>query len=601
MSPLARLLSVFFGLGVEYDSGVDPSVAVNATQVVVEVHEAMIKTGLWYRVGMTQEMTVDWGPGTQYDSGVTPAVAMNIFGTVVELHKTQNPLSTQLYYRVGTVDTAKRSIQFGPSVAFDNGRVPSVAMTGQGVVVEVHETSGSDSKLWYHVGRINGDKIQWGPSRDYDNGQTPSVSVIDDGTVVEVHKSQGPDTLWYHLGKINGDKIDWQPSVKYQDGVQPAVALNPDGTVVEVHKSEGASNALWQMTGRVQGDRIGWTANAAQFDTGQRPSVSIHGGKAIQVHQSEDLRTLYYSNALLDDRANWMGSRFETMKDKTLRQIAMPASHDAGMYAGGLAGRTQDQSLYNQLRSGVRYFDLRPATQYAKPLRPGLIIAHGVVEGPPVAEVLGDVKRFMQEGHRELVILKFSHYGGSFNRAEYDTLLELISSNLGTWLFKSKTWTGRLGDARISDLIGEGGKVLVVCDGPFPLQVPTAGIYVYRDWESDDPDKGDLTVFDQYADVLDLSTMALDQWYKFATFDGKCRKNPAVPCDLFLLSWTLTPPTGVALASQPANRALGDFMVKMVKAHQTPNHAGLIPNLLYVDYVEYSRVADVVIEANARP
>jgi len=45
-----------------------------------------------------------------------------------------------------------------------------------------------------------------------------------------------------------------------------------------------------------------------------------------------------------------------------LKQLALPASHDSGMYLGGLAtlGKTQDLSIYGQLADGIRYFDLRP-------------------------------------------------------------------------------------------------------------------------------------------------------------------------------------------------------------------------------------------------
>jgi hypothetical protein len=56
-------------------------------------------------------------------------------------------------------------------------------------------------------------------------------------------------------------------------------------------------------------------------------------------------------------------------------------------------------------------------------------------------------------------------------------------------------------------------------------------------------------------------------------------------------SWTLTPVTGVWFASQPANRSLGAAMTALA----VPNSHGKIVNMLYVDYVEFARVADVAL------
>lgn len=43
------------------------------------------------------------------------------------------------------------------------------------------------------------------------------------------------------------------------------------------------------------------------------------------------------------------------------------------------------------------------------------------------------------------------------------------------------------------------GAVLVVCDGSYPIDNKAPGIYAYRNSDSCEPEKGDLRVFDQYA------------------------------------------------------------------------------------------------------
>ena len=67
-----------------------------------------------------------------------------------------------------------------------------------------------------------------------------------------------------------------------------------------------------------------------------------------------------------------------------------------------------------------------------------------------------------------------------------------------------------------------------------------------------------------------------------------------VPCDLFLLSWTLTPPVNVrAFAAEP-NRNLEAALREL----KIPNRFGCVVNLLYADYVDSARVTDVAIQQN---
>ena len=60
-----------------------------------------------------------------------------------------------------------------------------------------------------------------------------------------------------------------------------------------------------------------------------------------------------------------------------------------------------------------------------------------------------------------------------------------------------------------------------------------------------------------------------------------------------MLSWTLTPPTDVWDVSRLANKQLVDALASV-----GPNTSGRIVNLLYTDYVEYSRSTDVALARN---
>ena len=187
------------------------------------------------------------------------------------------------------------------------------------------------------------------------------------------------------------------------------------------------------------------------------------------------------------NRARWMQDRLDSLGDRPLKRLVLPAWHDSAMYQSGLLkllARTQDLTIYQQLSYGIRYFDLRPQWHDGK-----LSIHHGAVTGPSLAEVLDDVRRFAAEGHRELVILKFSHYEG-FQTEAYKGLVKQIKASLGPWLYTSLPRGRRLADVTLAEYVRHAGAILVLCDGSYPLDNRSEGIWVYRDWDSRIPSKG---------------------------------------------------------------------------------------------------------------
>jgi len=152
----------------------------------------------------------------------------------------------------------------------------------------------------------------------------------------------------------------------------------------------------------------------------------------------------------------------------------------------------------------------------------------------------------------------------------------------------------RLADVTLAEYASRGPSMIVVVDEHYAINYRMPGFWVYRDWQSADPANGDLRVFDLYADTTNFEKMKDDQLGKFAVYNGKMDKNPALPCDLFLLSWTLTPPTAVWLSAQVANRRLGRDLSSVA----TTNAQGRMMNLLYVDYSETARVTDVALFRN---
>lgn len=295
---------------------------------------------------------------------------------------------------------------------------------------------------------------------------------------------------------------------------------------------------------------------------------------------------------LADDPANWMGANLAVLGDRTLKQLTLPASHDSAMYDPSFPqslARTQNLSIYQQLAAGIRYFDLRPQWKANQ-----LFIHHGSMTGPILGDVLGDVKKFMAESHHELILLNFSHFDG-FTTEHYGSLIQEIHNALGPWLYQTLPPGKRLADVPLHDYIDHGGRILALCDGSYPLDHRSAGIWIYRNWDSSHPQQGDLRVYDQYSNTMSYEKMERDQLAKFDRYDGYCRNHPDVPCDLFLLSWTLTPPTGVLAMAKTPNEHLAAHLAGV----KVPNRYGSRINLLYADGVD-SWLTKVAIEQNQR-
>jgi hypothetical protein len=579
---------VLFGIGQSYDQGRQSHVAINSHGLVLETHASPNFDTLYCHTGTLAAGAVAWGPSARYGAGSGPCVALNSSGAALEVHAETD--GAGLACQMGSA--SEQGVRWRQASRYATGRTPAAALNDQGTVVEVHQDPARD-ELVAMAGRVKGGVVAWGAAQPLGPGRQPAVALTGKGGIVLVHQGAAGAGLLCRLGKVQGDTIQWGPARACGEGAHPAVAWTRDGLIVEVHHDP---SGLKRRLGTVQGETVTWTPEA-YFDDGEDASVACAGELAIQTHGSEHFTSLWYSVSRVLDRADWMRDRLGgPLRDKTLKQIALPASHDAGMYGLGaqaILGKTQDLNLHDQLAAGVRYFDLRP--RWADN---DLYLCHGPITGPKLDEVLADVRRFLAEGHRELAILKFSHYSG-FDDAQgesraYRELARRVKAALEPWLVKAIPRGQRLCDIPLKEFLAGGGKVLVVCDGAFPLKAPQEGLWVYRDWDAPDAEAGDLRVFDQYANKVVLDKMKDDQTRKFQAYDGRCQRpgkdGRPVPCDLFLLSWTLTPPSGVWLVSKEANRTLPSA-AEFLK----PNGHGLGVNLFYTDYVEYSHNVDMSI------
>lgn len=135
--------------------------------------------------------------------------------------------------------------------------------------------------------------------------------------------------------------------------------------------------------------------------------------------------------------SRWMDADWDLLADKSLRELTLPGTHDSGTYAllaalapdaeelvsqlwtnadlGGATGvheyitamaTAQTLSFYGQLMLGIRYLDLRVCEVG------GVLRTCHSVQGKPIADLLADIKHFLEAHPREIVVIKVGFKGG---------------------------------------------------------------------------------------------------------------------------------------------------------------------------------------------
>lgn len=160
---------------------------------------------------------------------------------------------------------------------------------------------------------------------------------------------------------------------------------------------------------------------------------------------------------VIDSKSNWMGD-LEALLDGRIRQMPLKSlvlmgSHDTGTYSMKSSNRTspdlpptvqkignlpivsqciklwskcQSWNIYQQLKAGIRYLDLRIAYNSSKHQ---FYICHGKY-GAPFAEILLQLKTFFDEHPKEIVLLDFQHFFNMRNH-EHASLIHQIQANIG--------------------------------------------------------------------------------------------------------------------------------------------------------------------------
>ena len=159
------------------------------------------------------------------------------------------------------------------------GRYPSIAVNGNGKLVELHQPSSWlwwSNTLYYQVGTLLEDcTVRWSQEEkglsNYD-GKFARVALDSNNNVVIVYELGR--YIYYHVGSLDTkrDKIEWADHSTLSWGRYPAVALNDRGQVVIAYEQAIAGYATYYHTGQFQHDNttvtINWSESKRLFTHG---------------------------------------------------------------------------------------------------------------------------------------------------------------------------------------------------------------------------------------------------------------------------------------------------------------------------------------------
>ncbi len=302
----------------------------------------------------------------------------------------------------------------------------------------------------------------------------------------------------------------------------------------------------------------------------------------------------------------WMQANLDKLGEKTLRQLCLPGSHNAGMgiftsgtpFASPCNTLTQTSLVLGQLQLGSRYFDIRPVVSagqyytghYTKLNLVGLSSWQGA-NGQSIEAIINDVNTFTRD-NAELIILHLSHdldtdVGNSkyapFTQGQWNGLLSMMKESINNLKILS---TNDLTQLKLNDYIGNGEPAVIVIVEPSASDISIdnftdSGFYLANTFP----------VYNVYSDSNNVEQMITDQL-------GKMREQKITPDSAyFLLSWTLTQstsqvtscaaglPNSIIDLANEANSALTERLLPAC-------NNSCFPNIVYIDAI--SQGVDVI-------
>ncbi len=210
--------------------------------------------------------------------------------------------------------------------------------------------------------------------------------------------------------------------------------------------------------------------------------LSVGGGKGGLLRSAGGPMVAASANG--GSNEHWMKDNWDYIKDKKLGQLVIPGTHDSGTYqlawgTGGDTAKTQINSIGDQLKDGIRYFDLRVReAHHQKCADPSVWWLYHKWDSYRLQIALDEIVAFIAKpgNENEVIILDFQDSKIIYeDERARNALLGLIQDKLKPYLVKpyvsqaksfedyltpQKPWTER----SVSELVSNNQRVVVLLE-----------------------------------------------------------------------------------------------------------------------------------------
>ncbi|KAL2123774.1 hypothetical protein VTJ04DRAFT_139 [Mycothermus thermophilus] len=396
-----------------------------------------------------------------------------------------------------------------------------------------------------------------------------------------------------------------QNPVNFRDFLWP---LDDDGQARYTVEGAGKTFVV-HASSRRRDDPRRVTFDLGGLGLGSREYV-FPGGRTSVTLVITGSRAYGFRASLSHGPGNWMRQIYDVIKDRPIRHLVMPGTHDAGMstisnklISIGSSQNTQNQALniYDQLRAGSRWFDLRigtvhPVNERDPNKHEGFWVMHINNEmadiavgntGESLDQVIDEINRFTRENPGEIIFFAIRYLVGRYRIPDRGPIM-WTESVVNQFFSKLRGITNRCPNLDTStgfqnhkasyymDRNGGNGCVVLLLNGRLPDNVPKEspqdGIYSFSR----------IGVRDHWSNKMHAADMAPHQVrvWREVTRGGKDDFG-----QLLISQWLVTPDPVAAtaytlenFAIEPTNPSLYWYGVNGMD----PKHW---PNVILVDYI----------------
>ncbi|KAJ4305428.1 hypothetical protein N0V90_000959 [Kalmusia sp. IMI 367209] len=395
------------------------------------------------------------------------------------------------------------------------------------------------------------------------------------------------------------DAWDW-PTVKAGTAAKVYVEWGQKGSqkddAGEAYYSIADTADTFQVIGR-KPDDFHITINMDNMATKQSPKGSqidlgFRHDAAIDFIVSTDELGDWWSNT--GDLTDWMQQSLGTLGNRTLKQIAMPGSHDAGMseFDPGTVGahfsnsQTQYLNFYDQLVAGSRYFDLRPVISGGE-FKAG---HYSEIEdiwlggnGAKISDIINQVNDFTAK-YKELVIINLSHTLDTdndykeLNQDQWNKLFDQLKGINNRFTVENPDKRDFSGET-LGSFITDRASVFIIAQLPGGIEL---GDYANQGFFHQD----NFPFYDSYSESNDAEKMKNDQLDKLKAERNLVADDAQRKDKFHIFSWTMTQQAEDVLNPENAIMNLAvevydNLFVDVFNAF-TPES---FPNVLYIDAI----------------